>query len=521
MIATVSPATSNREDSINTLRYALKAKSIVNTVRVNEQKVSIVASAMMREINELREQLQNDDNTNPEGASYMRAELEGLESEYNRMEEETKAAQQEQERKKRSIEEAARQAIEIEQEVQVLKQEGLEEKHIREKERVQRHETKVKIAKQKVDAAAMTNLDRAIELEREKFQHEEIQLTNMEIANRKEAFHKEMLVVKRKQFALAFQKAFKRDITHSSKHKMADELKATSNQINVAHQNFEVICEQLLSTKRQNEGIRSKIRTSEAQYAASEELKSAEDRALNDEVKEMQAVQVELDMDTQVLLNETKRIGSMHLSMAEKRAKDNHRNQESIKLARERLESIENERDLKLQLISQLTEQSRLMSLEIRELRATANVMDCEMLDSLRVKMSTKSENAELQKGNIKLQAQLDEHLSSIALKEVEVNKLREQSEELQSCQDCIHGDHFGLRHFVSGRFFPPGRDDQLNGASQPTPTRPQPYERSHRSASRTTSPNTRSGSVNKRSVSPVSRFHRFAPPIASCRERS
>eukprot|EP00662_Eupelagonemidae_sp_cell21_P057556 gene57556-biopygen47350 len=38
MLATVSPAESNREDTVNTLNYANKAKDIVNTVDVNEQK---------------------------------------------------------------------------------------------------------------------------------------------------------------------------------------------------------------------------------------------------------------------------------------------------------------------------------------------------------------------------------------------------------------------------------------------------------------------------------------------------
>ena len=519
MIATVSPATSNREDSVNTLRYALKAKSIVNTVRVNEQKVSIVASAMMREINELREQLQTEDQNNPEGATHLRTELEDLETEYNRMEHETKVAHQKQEEAKRSIEQAARQAIEIEQEVQGLKQEGLEEKHSKEMEQVQRHQSQVKKAKEKVDAAAMDNLSRAIELEREKFQHEEIQIKNMEIANRKEAFHKEMLVVKRKQFAAAFQKAFKHDITHTSKHKMADELKETSDRINDAHQIFEQISDTLLFTKRYNEAIRHKIRTAESEYSMTEHDRITEDKSVNTKVKKLQKLQQLLETDTQLSQNEANRLESMYLTLAERRAKDNHRNQESVKVARQRLESVESEKDYKQQLVSQLKEQSKVMTSENTQLRTTADNMDTEAIQSLKAKMAKRSECAELAKRNKKLTSELQQILAAMASKDVELSELKGHSTELQDCQEGINVDHVGLRHFVSGRFFPPGRENQTQEESPPYPSRPQPFE--GRSASRTTSPNTRSFSNNRRSVSPSARFHRFAPPIASSRERS
>eukprot|EP00756_Hemistasia_phaeocysticola_P020408 Hpha_TRINITY_DN15717_c2_g1::TRINITY_DN15717_c2_g1_i3::g.36637::m.36637/K17914/KIF13; kinesin family member 13 len=60
MIATVSPHDSNREDTVNTLRYALKAKSVTNTVRVNDTKTKVVVTAMQSEIEQLRQQLVQD-----------------------------------------------------------------------------------------------------------------------------------------------------------------------------------------------------------------------------------------------------------------------------------------------------------------------------------------------------------------------------------------------------------------------------------------------------------------------------
>eukprot|EP01063_Lacrimia_lanifica_P021139 TRINITY_DN2839_c0_g1_i1.p1 TRINITY_DN2839_c0_g1~~TRINITY_DN2839_c0_g1_i1.p1 ORF type:complete len:1159 (+),score=418.86 TRINITY_DN2839_c0_g1_i1:76-3552(+) len=58
MLATVSPHASNLEDTGNTLRYAVKAKQIVNNVRVNEEKTSVMLSAMMQEIRTLQEQME-------------------------------------------------------------------------------------------------------------------------------------------------------------------------------------------------------------------------------------------------------------------------------------------------------------------------------------------------------------------------------------------------------------------------------------------------------------------------------
>eukprot|EP01062_Namystynia_karyoxenos_P027732 TRINITY_DN211_c1_g4_i3.p1 TRINITY_DN211_c1_g4~~TRINITY_DN211_c1_g4_i3.p1 ORF type:complete len:1099 (+),score=419.49 TRINITY_DN211_c1_g4_i3:82-3378(+) len=57
MIAAISPHLSNLDDTINTLRYALKAKSIVLHAQVNEEKTATMVAAMKNEIELLRQQL--------------------------------------------------------------------------------------------------------------------------------------------------------------------------------------------------------------------------------------------------------------------------------------------------------------------------------------------------------------------------------------------------------------------------------------------------------------------------------
>eukprot|EP01061_Rhynchopus_euleeides_P000259 TRINITY_DN1017_c5_g1_i1.p1 TRINITY_DN1017_c5_g1~~TRINITY_DN1017_c5_g1_i1.p1 ORF type:complete len:1056 (+),score=489.27 TRINITY_DN1017_c5_g1_i1:178-3345(+) len=57
MIAAVSPHTSNYEDTLNTLRYALKAKSIVLHAHVNEEQTATMVSALKKELEALKHQM--------------------------------------------------------------------------------------------------------------------------------------------------------------------------------------------------------------------------------------------------------------------------------------------------------------------------------------------------------------------------------------------------------------------------------------------------------------------------------
>jgi len=57
MLACVSPADSNWEETVSTLRYASRAKSIVNTARINEDPNAQLIRTLKAEIDELRSQL--------------------------------------------------------------------------------------------------------------------------------------------------------------------------------------------------------------------------------------------------------------------------------------------------------------------------------------------------------------------------------------------------------------------------------------------------------------------------------
>lgn len=57
MIATVSPAADNYDETLSTLRYADRAKSIVNHAVINEDPNARIIRELREEVDKLREQL--------------------------------------------------------------------------------------------------------------------------------------------------------------------------------------------------------------------------------------------------------------------------------------------------------------------------------------------------------------------------------------------------------------------------------------------------------------------------------
>lgn len=57
MVATISPAADNYEETLSTLRYADRAKSIVNHAVVNEDPNARIIRELREEVEKLREQL--------------------------------------------------------------------------------------------------------------------------------------------------------------------------------------------------------------------------------------------------------------------------------------------------------------------------------------------------------------------------------------------------------------------------------------------------------------------------------
>jgi hypothetical protein len=91
MLATVSPHESNIEDTMGTLRYALRAKAIVCNAKVNEEKSAAMMDAMRDEILALQQKLRTG-GTGAKGAgsAEIQREIELREKEIHKMEDEQK-----------------------------------------------------------------------------------------------------------------------------------------------------------------------------------------------------------------------------------------------------------------------------------------------------------------------------------------------------------------------------------------------------------------------------------------------
>ena len=130
MIATVSPAESNREDSLNTLRYALKAKAIVNNVRVNEAKSAVMMSGMQREMEMLRSKLNDPEAQRSEQEiKELETQQEDLQTEFVRQMESVERAEEHVATMKKEIEENTELAKKVAFELEELQEQKVEEKH--------------------------------------------------------------------------------------------------------------------------------------------------------------------------------------------------------------------------------------------------------------------------------------------------------------------------------------------------------------------------------------------------------
>jgi hypothetical protein len=93
MIATISPHSANIDDTIGTLRYALKAKAIVCDAKVNEERSAVMMDHMRSEIMALQEKLRS--GTGGGMSSEIQQQIEEREREVELMEEQQRQLQEE------------------------------------------------------------------------------------------------------------------------------------------------------------------------------------------------------------------------------------------------------------------------------------------------------------------------------------------------------------------------------------------------------------------------------------------
>eukprot|EP01059_Diplonema_ambulator_P001653 TRINITY_DN113_c10_g1_i1.p1 TRINITY_DN113_c10_g1~~TRINITY_DN113_c10_g1_i1.p1 ORF type:complete len:844 (+),score=372.61 TRINITY_DN113_c10_g1_i1:129-2534(+) len=205
MLATISPSEMNREDTCNTLRYAMKAKSIVNTLRKNEQKSQVQVGHFAAEIAALRQQLMDDD---PETAEYeeLKEELAKREEEYQKHIEAAEEEKRMMEQRRESVRMAMQRRSELEAEVKALDGVEDEKAKVDEEHRLATEQMKrVSEMKQKIEADKMMAESRLFEQQQVK---KELQQAKIESIEQQAQLKTDVELLNRKKFALAFNKAF-------------------------------------------------------------------------------------------------------------------------------------------------------------------------------------------------------------------------------------------------------------------------------------------------------------------------
>jgi hypothetical protein len=105
MLGTVSPHLRNMEDTLNTLRYALKAKAIACVVKVNEEKCAVVVNALKTEMELLKKQLSDASQaaSSPKGTNSLKDRDEELAQQHQQMKREAESSQAAKEQLRRNV----------------------------------------------------------------------------------------------------------------------------------------------------------------------------------------------------------------------------------------------------------------------------------------------------------------------------------------------------------------------------------------------------------------------------------
>ena len=231
MLATVSPYEGNREDTVNTLRYAEKAKSIVNHVRVNEEKCNVMLSAMQREMETLRRKMEEEVAPAEEQAREMEERMSMQRASILEQDVARRQTELEIEEREAEIHEARKLAERRKTELAHLVGQDIEGTRAREIEA----EREIRVEYERLqdvlrqhESQEVETMTRLRQLQRERH---EMCAAKEALLSREEMFKVEVQLAKRKQFSFAFQKAFQKAGVTSGKTNLELEVRGYSDRL--------------------------------------------------------------------------------------------------------------------------------------------------------------------------------------------------------------------------------------------------------------------------------------------------
>eukprot|EP00756_Hemistasia_phaeocysticola_P002162 Hpha_TRINITY_DN11487_c0_g2::TRINITY_DN11487_c0_g2_i1::g.137371::m.137371/K17914/KIF13; kinesin family member 13 len=491
MFATVSPAEDCREDTLNTLKYAHRAKDIVNTVFVNEQRTEQVLSLMQLELKELRDKLQEEE----EHGEY--AQVERLKSEIKTKEddyketivdiERTRAEHEQTEESLRIVESTL---LQSESQLEELRRLRVEEDHSEEFQRARTQEQEAEIV-----------MDRLTEKRREKeilermrhMEEQEHAVANQQqqiVLRRELSTRQELMVTKRSGFVSAFNKAFKEEARASRLGCHDAELEVIGAKERAALTDMTISSERHAKLEFEITLLLSKQRRADAEMASVDAVRTAEEGRSQDKLKALRSAHSALEKELIEAAGSNRAFETQAATARKQKSRKSEEQREKVRRATLKMETVKEELNSKLLLLQQLKKQASVLREELdqvnehTDLFRTAGTQMAQETAELRE--SVKKHRAE----NAQLNEWVDLHTQLVREGARTVSDLWNKSLEGRDEVSTVRRNHDDMRMFVSSRFFPTKEAPQEKPPPPPAaiaapPRQPSPNRTQQRSPSR------------------------------------
>eukprot|EP01062_Namystynia_karyoxenos_P032086 TRINITY_DN2370_c0_g4_i1.p1 TRINITY_DN2370_c0_g4~~TRINITY_DN2370_c0_g4_i1.p1 ORF type:complete len:1069 (+),score=354.38 TRINITY_DN2370_c0_g4_i1:93-3209(+) len=462
MFSTVSPAVSNKEDTINTLKYAQKARDIVNTVYVNEQKTTQVMSLMMRELQAMRKELEEHElRGDSDGVDQLRKELQARERDYGEATAEIaryQAAYQDQQEETRHMERLVRGAS---LKLIELQEQGIEDEHTDEQRMLQEKSQSLHQLRQQLESSMQRRAELDQLHERERRSAARLDRGRHRLLQQGLALEQEMARVRKRQVSIDVQGLLSRRSAEMRLQSHGADLKALDERQRAAMQELDAVNDQLLARRCVASAVGSRAAHAELRLAHVDETRGAEVAMAQAALRALRAGQAEASARA---LHARQQLTAVTAAVAAARAlreEDSAEAQERTERVRLRAAAASEELECKRELVQQLGLQLSALRREGGELReavAAERAAARERTQRTRV-LREAVEGA--QKDHLLLNRQLALARQLVRDSKDKIGAMRERSLKRRGRVETVVRNHDDLKQFVAQRFFPTrGRPD-------------------------------------------------------------
>lgn len=514
MVAAVSPYVGCLEDTLGTLRYALKAKAIVCNARVNEEKTTAAVNALRAEMEELRLQLEQKANQDHAEQERLQEALKQRETEFQKMQEESKRLEdlrlQYEEELKRKAEELAK------------AQKQMQELENVETERVQKEGELLRAREIQTKTAELL---KAQEDERKKkdAELEEVILRRDSLKRHHDAAAEEEAKARLgaeqarlRQFTSAFQNAFLLTKQKTGLQELKEECAALHQKVESLDQQINTKTEQLKGMVTDKSLLQRKVEMLEKKCQSMQSDLQDVVQSKHDRINELQIQKAAAEDELRKAQGELARRKDEL-----ERLRNLYRNEEET--ANRTLHDLETEREelrvdieKKKQRLSEIKVTLGDQVGKLNGLKGTS----ASYADQIAALRKENAERAllleELERKRAVLEQQKGESLSVLESRQKELQRTRETLATVTREVAALKQNHEDLRQYVAHKFFPVGspssqRQKSPNAASSPNGNSAARGARGPAAAKSPASPGGRvsgtpSGSAHKKSVSPAAK---------------